>query len=132
MSASPVEPCPCQSGVTYADCCGPLLEGRWPAATAQALMRSRYTAYHNQRLDYVKRTWHPLTRPNNLQPVDGLRWVGLKIVRVEAGLADDANGWVEFIARSKLGGRVTRLREVSYFERLNGVWVYCHGDAASP
>ena len=37
-------PCPCGSGTAYGACCGPLHDGA-PAATAEALMRSRYTAF---------------------------------------------------------------------------------------
>ncbi|HUT76233.1 MAG TPA: SEC-C metal-binding domain-containing protein, partial [Polyangia bacterium] len=38
-------PCPCGSSRDFADCCGPLLGGEGPAETAEALLRSRYTAF---------------------------------------------------------------------------------------
>jgi SEC-C motif-containing protein len=90
-------------------------------------MRSRYTAYARERLDYVRATWHPKTCPSELRPVPGLRWIGLQIRRVEAGGPQDTIGTVEFVARSKLGGRAARLHETSSFERVDGRWVYCHG-----
>jgi len=90
-------------------------------------MRSRYTAYTLGRLDYLRDTWHPTTCPPALQPVPGLQWLGLQIKRVEAGGEGDATGLVEFVARSKQGGRAERLHEISTFERVNGRWVYCHG-----
>ncbi len=36
--------CPCDSGTPYNQCCQPLHEGV-AATTAEALMRSRYSAY---------------------------------------------------------------------------------------
>lgn len=91
-------------------------------------MRSRYTAYTLDRLDYVRATWHPQTCPPELHAVPGLRWLGLTIRRIEAGGEGDATGLVEFVARSKLGGRAERLHETSSFERVAGRWVYCHGE----
>ncbi len=91
-------------------------------------MRSRYTAYTLDRLDYVRATWHPDTCPPVLAPVADLRWLGLQIKRVEAGGEHDSRGSVEFVARSKRGGRAERLHETSSFERLAGHWVYCHGE----
>nr|WP_316226808.1 SEC-C metal-binding domain-containing protein [Bradyrhizobium sp. SZCCHNS3052] len=37
--------CPCGSGLPYDRCCGPYLDGDDQPPTAEALMRSRYTAY---------------------------------------------------------------------------------------
>jgi len=91
-------------------------------------MRSRYTAYVLGHLDYLRATWHPETCPSALQPVPGLRWLGLAIRRVEGGGPQDTTGIVEFVARSKLGGRAERLHETSSFERVDGRWVYCRGE----
>jgi SEC-C motif-containing protein len=38
-------PCPCGASADHAHCCGPYLSGERPAPDAEALMRSRYTAY---------------------------------------------------------------------------------------
>ncbi|HMR70993.1 MAG TPA: YchJ family metal-binding protein, partial [Rubrivivax sp.] len=40
---------------------------------------------------------------------------------------DAAHAEVEFVARSKLGGRAQRLHETSRFERRDGRWVYVDG-----
>ena len=77
------EPCPCGSGRAYVACCGPLHDGE-PAATAEALMRSRYSAYVLGHTDHVFRTWHPRTRPDDVSS-DGTTWLGLEIVRTEDG-----------------------------------------------
>lgn len=56
-------PCPCVSGKEFDSCCGIYLSGLASAPTAEALMRSRYTAYTKNRYDYLLDTWHPSTRP---------------------------------------------------------------------
>lgn len=89
-------------------------------------MRSRYSAYTLQREDYLLETWHPATRPQQLeldtQPPP--QWLGLKIVAIEDGGPADTEGLVEFVARYKRGGRATRLQERSYFKRVDGRWLY--------
>ncbi len=119
--------CPCGSGLALAECCAPCLDGTVLAPTAEALMRSRYTAYVLERFDYLRETWHPATRPADLAPVPGLRWLGLTIKRVAGGNVADTTGEVEFVARSKQGGRASRLHETSSFERYGGRWVYTRG-----
>ena len=120
--------CPCNPSATYADCCKPLHEGA-PAASAEALMRSRYSAYVLGLRDYLADTWHPSTRPIpfELDDTPGLRWLGLDVKRhVDAG---DGTAMVEFVARYKAGGApAVRLHEVSRFERVDGRWLYVDGD----
>jgi SEC-C motif-containing protein len=124
-------PCPCGSGTHLRDCCG-----RWHAGPlhlqapdAQALMRSRYSAYVLDRRDYLLATWHPRTRPALLEPPEpGLKWLGLQLRGQVQQDADHAT--VEFVARSKRGGRAHRLHELSRFERdaATGQWQYVDGD----
>lgn len=122
-------PCPCGLPRRYADCCG-----RWhggplhlQAPDAEALMRSRYAAFVLDRRDYLRDTWHASTRPAELEdPPPGLRWLGLEVRRHASIDADHAT--VEFVARSKLGGRASRLHEVSRFERVDGRWTYVDGE----
>jgi SEC-C motif-containing protein len=122
-------PCPCGSGKSFEPCCGRHLDGD-PAPTAEALMRSRYSAYGLRREDYLLATWHPSTRPAEL----GLaretppKWLGLEVKRHEQTDADHAV--VEFVARYKLNGRAHRLHEVSRFVREDGRWFYVDGDVS--
>lgn len=122
-------PCPCGSGHDYTACCGPSLEEGIPAATALALMRSRYVAYVQGNDAYLLATWHPSTRPETLDTdTDGpVKWLGLKILGCEAGGTSDHVGWVEFVARYKTGGRGHRLHERSRFRREDGRWYYVDG-----
>jgi SEC-C motif-containing protein len=77
----PARPCPCGSGRAYAECCRPAHQGQAPS-TAEALMRSRYSAYALDDTGYVLRSWHPETRPPGITSDPGLRWTGLSIVGV--------------------------------------------------
>ena len=120
---------PCGSGRGLDACCG-----RWHAGPlhlqapdAQALMRSRYAAYVLGLADYLLATWHPSTRPAAIEPdPPGLRWLGLEVKRAQQ--ADDDHASVEFVARSKLGGRAHRLHETSRFVRESGRWYYLDGE----
>ena len=90
-------------------------------------MRSRYSAYVLGLTDYLLATWHPSTRPATLEPWDAsLNWLGLEI-RAHAQ-PDENHGTVEFVARSKRGGRAHRLHETSRFVREDGRWLYVDGD----
>ncbi len=117
--------CPCGSGRAYADCCGPL-HGGAAAADAEALMRSRYCGYALGLADYLLATWHPTTRPPDLDLADGLKWLGLSVLRHEQTGPDSAV--VEFVARYKAGGRAGRMSEVSRFVREAVRWYYVNGD----
>lgn len=90
-------------------------------------MRSRYAAFVLDLRPYLLATWHASTRPAELEaPEPGLQWLGLAVKH--AALQDASHGTVEFVARSKLGGRAHRLHETSRFVRENGAWFYVDGD----
>ncbi len=117
--------CVCESGKPYERCCAPYHNGT-PAPTAEALMRSRYSAYVLSLESYVLATWHASTRPNalNLAEDTATKWLGLQVKRV----AETNNtAIVEFVARYKIAGKAERLHEISRFEKLNGCWYYLDG-----
>ncbi|MBL0730719.1 YchJ family protein [Piscinibacter sp. HJYY11] len=121
--------CDCGAARAYADCCGRFHSGpmHLQAPDAEALMRSRYSAYVRDLIDYLLATWHPRTRPASIEPnPPGLRWLGLDVKKHQLQDADHAT--VEFVARSKLGGRAHRLQEKSRFVREDGRWFYVDGD----
>ena len=91
-------------------------------------MRSRYTAYVEENSVYLIQTWHPDYRPSLVDLVVDQKWLGLKIKRTEGGLADDAAGVVEFVARFKVEGKGYRLHETSQFVREAGRWYYTTGE----
>lgn len=120
--------CPCQSGLSYNQCCRPLHDGK-AAPTAEALMRSRYSAYVLCNGAYLHRSWHASTRPNkkSLLQFPPTNWLGLRIVRTENGAESDTQGVVEFIARYLADGSEQALHETSRFVREGGRWYYLDG-----
>lgn len=114
------DPCPCCSGREFPDCCGPLLSTERLAETAEELMRSRYTAYHYGNREHLWRTWHPRTRPREVEVNPGVEWTGLRVIEVRDGGAGDDTGVVEYRATHQQGD----LHEVARFERRAGRWFY--------
>ena len=135
MSVSAEGPCPCgrvdarQRPLPFARCCGRYLAGfaDTPAPDAESLMRSRYCAFVLQDADYLMATWHGTRRPPHLEFEPGTKWLGLEVR--EHRVIDDSHAEVEFVARSRHGGRAHRLHERSRFVREDGRWYYVEGDA---
>jgi SEC-C motif domain protein len=117
--------CPCGLAKSYAACCGRWHTGE-PAPTAEALMRSRYSAFAMQNESYLLSTWHLSTRPAAVPFEPGTKWLGLKIVA--ANEVDAEHAEVEFIARFRVGGAsAQRIHERSRFIREAGRWLYRDG-----
>ena len=119
--------CPCGSGRNLDQCCGPILDDPRHAETAEALMRSRYTANTLGRWNHLWATWHPRTRPDVVDS-QGLEWTGLQILATKDGQPGDTTGMVEFRASYRDGKRHNVLHEVSRFQRRAGRWMYVDGD----
>ena len=119
-------PCPCDPARRYADCCGPLHAGT-PARDAEALMRSRYSAYALGLEDYLLLSWHTSTRPQPplLEPGAKLKWLRLKVI--EHRVMDSSHAEVEFEARYLENGARHDLHERSRFVRERGHWFYVDG-----
>ena len=92
-------------------------------------MRSRYSAYALGRHDYLLATWHPDTRPAQLDDIDRCKWLRLAIAGCTQGGEQDATGTVRFSAWFTVNGRAHRMDELSSFERVDGRWVYRDGVA---
>ncbi|HQR98808.1 MULTISPECIES: YchJ family metal-binding protein [unclassified Polaromonas] len=125
--------CPCSRAdararpLAYAACCGRYLAHDTPAPDAEALMRSRYTAFVLERADYLLATWHASHRPPGIEFDPGVKWLGLDVRRHR--LLDDSHAEVEFVARQKSpGSPAVRLHERSRFVREAGRWYYVDGD----
>lgn len=117
-------PCLCGLPAPYGDCCGRLHQGRAAAPTAEALMRSRYSAYVTRDQTYLLRTWHPGTRPPRLDFDPALRWLGLDVLATTDGSPFHTEGTVTFEAHCTDRGGESVLREHSRFVRHEGAWVY--------
>ena len=124
--------CPCGSGLTYADCCEPIISEKKEAITAQQLMRSRYTAFTKANVDYLMRSHSAKTRPvKDRKSIEkwakSVNWMGLTIIQTQAGEASDEVGYVEFKALYLENGQPQQIHEKSLFQRENGKWVYVSG-----
>jgi SEC-C motif-containing protein len=124
MTGMSTRSCPCGLLVAYGDCCGRYHSGSAAAPTAEALMRSRYSAFVKGDVAYLQRTWHPRTRPGTLELDPAMRWTGLEILDTSDGSAFHSAGTVEFRASYRGGS----LHERSRFERVDGAWVYVDGE----
>ena len=90
-------------------------------------MRSRYSAYVLRLADYLLATWHPDTRPSELDlSADDTKWLGLEVKR--RAQQDDSHATVEFVARYRIAGKGHRLHELSRFVREDGRWYYVTGE----
>ena len=125
-------PCGCQNNkaqlLAYGDCCGRYID-HWdvqPAPDAQALMRSRYTAFVCENAEYLQATWHSSERPAGLDFDSACKWLGLDVKQFQSTGADAAQ--VEFVARYRVAGRAVRLHERSRFVREDGRWYYVNGE----
>ena len=119
--------CPCRKKretETYAECCEPYHMGQKAAPTAEALMRSRYSAFALKDATYLTATWHPSTRPSR---IDFTPDQECSLLRIVAADEKEDTATVEFVARSRVGGRIHDLHEVSRFVRERGRWFYIDG-----
>lgn len=119
-------PCPCDSGQPYAECCGPWHAGLAVgvhAPMAEALMRSRYSAYVLGLIDYLLATWHASTAPGELE-LSPVTWLGLEVRHVQQ---NGEAGLVEFVARFRTSSGAQRSHETSRFVRVEGRWFYIDG-----
>jgi len=122
--------CPCGSGLELDACCAPFVNGDKPAPTAEALMRSRFTAYALGKAKYLHSTLCAAQRGDGemtAEEINAATWQSLDIRDTEAGLEGDDAGVVEFVARYKTGGEQHAHHERSTFCREDGRWVYESG-----
>jgi len=131
-----IKECPCGSGQDAAQCCKQYISGKAPAPTAEALMRSRYSAYVFKELEYLKTTLAPEALDNHddnsvREWAESAEWRGLEIHDTWAGQPGDEAGIVEFSARYAVDGEELTHRERSEFRQIDGNWCYVDGQLAS-
>jgi len=126
--------CPYGSGLAYRVCCEPVIKGKHPAATAEALMRSRYTAYATGEVDHLGASLREADRDSfdsksAKEWSESAQWNALEIVGTERGGPDDSDGFVEFKARYTAKGQEQEQvhHERARFARENGRWVFVEG-----
>ncbi|MEM0980585.1 MAG: YchJ family protein [Cyanobacteria bacterium P01_H01_bin.58] len=128
--------CPCGSEQPLTQCCAQYIAGDELAPTAEALMRSRYTAYCQGNVEYLIATHHPSQRKfsdrNALtKSVKRSTWLGLTVLNTVQGQPEDNEGVVEFMAIYRASD-VQQLHERSRFKKRKGRWFYLNGEHLPP
>jgi len=129
--------CPCGSGTLYQNCCEPAHTGIEPSKTAEALMRSRYSAYAKHCVSYLGDTLHPDYRQDWSEEdtktwAENSEWVSLEILNKDKGQEKDSTGVVEFAANFKEKGILKRHHELSNFVKQDDKWYYVDGATPKP
>ena len=122
-------PCLCGRPAAFKDCCGLYLDGGMLPSTAEDLMRSRYSAFALQRIDYLKETLWPKYQPGfdafaTAKWASDTHWAGLEVIAIERGGPNDRQGTVLFEARYLSAGQLRSHREKSLFKKSKGRWYY--------
>ena len=125
--------CPCGSGLELAACCGQYIEGKAKAPTAEALMRSRYTAHAICEYQYLTDTTHPEFREDASaeeikQWSSMMSWEGLDIIETVDGGENDTTGEVKFVAHYSVQNVPQELREDGFFRKEGDEWFYVEGN----
>ncbi|MBD2800677.1 YchJ family protein [Xenorhabdus sp. M] len=125
--------CPCGSRLDFAHCCNLYIDNNHPTPNAEALMRSRYSAYVTQNTDYLISSWHPDCQAENFraeieQSFIGVQWLGLNILETKQGKHNN-EAYVEFSACFLEQGKQDRqlIYERSRFLRIDQHWFYIDG-----
>jgi SEC-C motif domain protein len=124
--------CPCGSKAALSACCGPIIGGA-AAPTAEALMRSRYSAYVLGEIDHILTTQQDEGgRAQTERWSKESEWLGLEVNATEAGGEDDEEGVVAFTARYRMNGEDVAHHERGLFGRRDGRWIYVGEAKARP
>ena len=127
-----MQSCPCNSGQPLDVCCLPVISGECDAATAEMLMRARYTAFARCDVDFIVESHHPETRATVDRDEIAIwsgesEWRGLTILGTSKGGVDDDEGTVDFEAIYEQAGVVTDHREHAIFRRDGAAWKFHDG-----
>ena len=119
------ELCPCASGKTFGQCCGPILNGEHKAETAWDLMRARYSAYAVGDGKFLFASCGPEVRAEFDEKTTrdwskSAQWQGLDIIATEKGGKDDEEGEVSFVAHYAANGQKCEHREHATFRKIDG------------
>jgi SEC-C motif-containing protein len=125
--------CPCKSGKTFGECCGPIIAGTAKAETAEALMRARYSSYATGDVGFLKTSMveeaqADFDEASSKAWSEAARWHGLEIISTEKGGPADDEGVVEFRALYTANSEFCNHHERSTFRKVGGEWKFVDGD----
>lgn len=147
--------CPCGSKLTYGACCKPLHKGVAKANEPISLIRSRYSAYALENLDYIiettstsspdylayiespigarngRKKWIKDVRKNM---IDSFAYVRMEIDDIQDDAADAARTVVSYrhLAIKKADNVMYPILEKAFLIKTDGVWFYEKGEVMRP
>lgn len=128
MELNPINTCLCGSNITYGECCQPFHTAQKIPTTAEALMRSRYTAYALRDGAYLQATWDITKRPESIDfSRETINWLRLEITETKKGGIKDSKGLVTFKAFYSQDNEEYVMNEISRFTKQGGRWFYLDG-----
>ena len=119
--------CFCGNQKTFDNCCEIYINGIEKAPTAEALMRSRFTAFATQAIDYLIATTHSSTRKFHkksdiLEWSESNQWNKLEVIEA----TENTVTFKAFFLDSQLKAQIHY--EKSTFKNENGSWFYVDGE----
>jgi SEC-C motif-containing protein len=122
----PGQPCPCGSGQLFDACCGPALAGTRAPATAEALMRSRFTAHVAHDWLYLHRTYGPTANTPFKPEADEVAAPGWSrlVIHSHEVTPDPDHAYVEFTAFFVDKNGEHPMQEKSEFRRTGSRWLF--------
>jgi SEC-C motif-containing protein len=111
-----------------------VIAGERLAATAEQLMRSRYSAYVRKEIPWIHDSLHPEQRSDYDEKstrdwAERAEWHGLQIHETAGGGPGDEEGTVEFTAVFSEKGERQEHRELATFRKQEGAWYFESGKA---
>lgn len=128
--------CPCGSEKKFTDCCEPFINGEKTPATAEELLRSRYSAFTISNVAYIVNTTSPNQRNQMSEDAikkwaDDSEWKKLEIIDIKNGSADAQETQIEFIAHYVLKDMKQHHHEIATFKKYDGKWLFEDGKTVS-
>ncbi len=125
--------CPCGSGRAYGECCEPVLRQLRIPATAEELMRARFTAHVVGDYPFLHRTYLGTASlpfvEEEVAPSEN--WMRLVVHGHEPGRTPDS-AFVDFSAYYSQGSGEGVLHEKAEFARRDGRWIYTRAARLGP
>ena len=119
--------CYCDSNKPFSDCCEYYILGTQKAPTAEKLMRSRYSAYCVQNVDYLLATTHISTRKfHDKQEILAFasqnKWEKLEVINTTETTVEFKAFYIDNNQKSQTH------HEKSTFKKEEGSWFYVDGE----
>lgn len=124
--------CHCGSHKSFQDCCEPYIKGIQKAPSAEALMRSRYSAYVAHAVDYLMATTHISQREFHskkeiLHWAKSNKWLKLDIISTAENVVEFKAYYYEILSNQNKIFQTQIHHEKSTFIIENGNWFYVDG-----